>query len=130
MDPETSVPLISPAAPQLCPYCHQPVLPSYYFCPNCGTKLSSPPLSTTVLTQAWIYAFSIILPVICYLAITKWPGVTYYKSQDPKAKAIGTVAWGLLILSTVVTLWLGYVWIENTIQSTTSTINAQLNGLD
>jgi hypothetical protein len=117
----------SPTAPLLCPYCHQPVLPQYYYCPNCGNKLSEAALSTTLLTQAWIYAFSIALPIICFLAVTKWPGLKYYRSKDPKAKLIGIIAWTLLILSTLVTLWLAYVWTQQAIQSTESGIDADLS---
>jgi hypothetical protein len=116
-----------PTTALLCSYCHQPVLPQFYYCPNCGNKLSSAALSTTPLTQAWIYAFSIVLPFICFLAVTKWPGLKYYKSQDPKAKSIGIVAWVLLILSTLVTLWLAYVWTQQILQSTISGINADMS---
>jgi len=59
----------------ICLACHQPILPQYYFCPNCGKKIKEAPLSTTIKTQAWIYAFSIILPMICFIFVTKWPGV-------------------------------------------------------
>ena len=107
----------------LCPVCHQPILPQYYFCPNCGTKLNSIPLSTTPGTQAWIYAFSIILPMMCFLFVTRWPGVKYYKSTDPKVKLIGEIAWTLLILSTIITIWLVYVWTQQMIQSSIGSIN-------
>jgi hypothetical protein len=80
----------------ICSFCHQPILPQYYFCPNCGAKINSAPLSTTVGTQAWIYAFSIILPMILFIFVTRWPGVKYFKSSDRKAKLIGQIAWALL----------------------------------
>jgi len=109
--------------PAVCSFCHQPILPQYYFCPNCGQKLNLAPLSTTVGTQAWIYAFSIILPMLCFIFIRKWPGVKYVKSSDPKTKQIGYVAWTLLILSTFLTIWLAYVWTQNAIQSSIESIN-------
>jgi len=108
----------------LCPVCHQPILPTYYFCPNCGTKLHSAPLSTSVATQAWIYAFSIILPFIAYIFVTRWPGIKYVKSEDPKARNIGIAAWVLIILSTVFAIYLTVVWTEDTIQSSINSINA------
>jgi hypothetical protein len=111
----------------VCPVCHQPILPQYYFCPNCGTKLNSTPLSTTASTQAWIYAFSIILPMICFIFVTRWPGVKYFKSNDPKAKEIGQIAWALLIFSTVVTIWLAIVLTQNLIQSSIDSINTDMN---
>lgn len=113
----------------ICPNCHQPILPQYYFCPNCGVKLNVAPLSTTLLTQAWIYAFSIILPMICFIFVTKWPGVKYFKSNDPKAKHIGQVAWAILILSTIITAYLVYVWTQQFIQSQLNAINADFGGL-
>lgn len=111
----------------ICPVCHQPVLPQYYFCPNCGTKLNTPPLSTTVGTQLWIYAFSIILPMLVFLFVGKWPGVKYFRSADPKAKQIGYIAWALLILSTIFTIWFAFVWTQGFIQSSLNSINLNTN---
>jgi len=122
---------ITPSDPSpvsgVCPVCHQPVLAEYYFCPNCGAKLNSAPLSTTLATQAGIYAFSIILPMICFIFIKKWPGVKYYKSNDPKTKRIGQIAWLLLIVSTIVTIWLVIVWTRAAIQSSINSINTDMS---
>jgi hypothetical protein len=115
------------AAPLVCPYCHQSVLPAYYFCPNCGTKLNLAPLSTSIGTQAWIYAFSAILPMILFIYVTKWPAITYYKSSDQKAKSIGTIAIAILAASTLITIWLGYVWTMEAIQSSVNSINADMS---
>jgi riboflavin transporter FmnP len=87
------------------------------------------PLSTTPGTQAWIYAFSIILPMICFIFVTKWPGMKYIKSQDPKTKRIGQIAWVLIVLSTVITIWLVYNWTQQLIQSQINSINADFGGL-
>ncbi len=113
----------------LCSVCHQPTLPQYYFCPNCGAKLNSAPLSTTLVSQLGIYLFSLILPSICFIFITRWPGLKYFKSNDPKAKLIGEVAWTLLILSTVITFWLVFVWTQGAVQSLTNSLNADLGNL-
>jgi hypothetical protein len=115
------------SAPAICPYCHQPVEQQWYFCPNCGTKLDLAPLSTSIGTQLWIYAFSIVLPMICFLAISKWPGMKYYRSEDKKTKTIGTIAWVILVLSTLVTVWYAYVWTQETIKSSIDSINADLS---
>jgi hypothetical protein len=112
----------------VCTICHQPVLPSYYFCPNCGAKLNTPPLSTSISSQVQLYLFSLILPVICYLAITKWKGVKYVKSSDVKTKNIGIIACVLLGLSSIVTIWYATVWTQNEIQSATSQLGADLSG--
>jgi hypothetical protein len=111
----------------ICLVCHQPIFPQYYFCPNCGTKLNSAPLSTTPQTQAWIYAFSIILPMICFIFVTKWPGIKYYKSNDPKTKQIGQIAWALLILSTIITIWIAFILTKQLIQSSVNSINSDMN---
>jgi len=112
--------------PNICQVCHQPLLPTYYFCPNCGTKINSAPLSTSIWTQIGIYAFSIILPLMAFIFITKWPGTRYYKSLDPKIKRIGQIAWTLLILSTLITIWLVYIWTQSFIASSLSSINADM----
>ena len=111
----------------ICKVCHQPILPTYYFCPNCGTKVNEAPLSTSAGTQAWIYTQSIILPMVLFLFITRWPGIKYFKSDDPKAKRVGQIAWALLIISTVLTIWLAYVWTEQTIQSSINSVNTDFN---
>lgn len=112
---------------QLCSYCHQPLKPEYYYCPNCGKAVHEPPLSITPLTQLGIYVFSIILPMICYLAITKWPGLKYYRSSDEKTKQVGAIAIILLVLSSFVTFYYAYVWTEEAIQQTTAQVNQELN---
>ena len=116
----------APVSPAICPTCHQPVLPQYYFCPNCGTKLNLAPLSTTLTTQLGIYAFSIVLPMILFLFIGKWPGIRYYKSSDPKTKQIGIIAWILLIVSTIATIWLVTIWTQEIIQSSINSINTDM----
>lgn len=124
---QQNAPANYPATSSVCPVCHQPILPQYYFCPNCGAKIKFAPLSTTIATQAWIYLFSIILPMIAFLFVTRWPGVKYYKSQDPKAKQIGQIAWTLLILSTLITIWLVVVWTQDYIQATVNGINTDMS---
>lgn len=113
-------------ASQICSICHASILPSYYFCPNCGNKVNTPPLSTSITTQIGIYAFSIILPMIGFILVTKWPGVQYFKSKDEKTKKIGIIAWSLLILSTLITIWLAYIWTLDTIQSVSQSINTDM----
>ena len=111
----------------VCPTCHQSVLPTYYFCPNCGASLHQAPLSTTPATQAGIYAFSIVLPMIGFILVTRWPGMKYYRSQDPKVRLIGQVAWILLIFSTIFTCWYIYNWTQNAVQSAMNSINTDMS---
>jgi len=113
----------------VCPTCHQPVLPQYYFCPNCGTKINEAPLSTTAGTQTLVYLFSIVLPMICFIFVTRWPGIKYYKSSDQKAHQIGQIAWALLIISTIITIGLVYMWTQQIIQSSVNSINTDFSGL-
>jgi hypothetical protein len=53
--------------------------------------------------------------------------VKYFKSNDPKAKRIGEIAWVLLILSTIITIWFAYVLTQEAIQSSVNSINADLS---
>ena len=112
----------------ICSICHQPILSEYYFCPNCGNNLKPVPLSTTVATQVWIYIFSIILPMICFIFVTRWKGIKYLKSNDPKAKIVGQIACVLLFVSTIVTIWLAYNWTEQFVQSQIDSINTDFAG--
>ena len=111
----------------ICPVCHLPILSQYYFCPNCGVKLNSAPLSTTIQTQIGIYAFSIVLPMLCFIFAKKWPGIKYFKSNDPKAKKIGQIAWILIILSTIATIWFAVVFTQRAVKSSVDSINSDLS---
>ena len=122
-------PNAQPAPFEVCSTCHQPILPQYYFCPNCGTKLNLAPLATDIAAQVKLYAFSIILPAICFLFVTRWQGMKYVRSQDPKARQMGQIAWVLIILSTIFLIWLAVVWTQNEIQSQINAINTDFSGL-
>ncbi len=114
-------------APLVCPVCHQPVMPEYYFCPNCGANLRPRPLPTDIASQIGLYAFSIILPMIVFIGISKWQGTKYFRSTDPKEHQIGLIAWILLAVSTIVIIYLMYVWTQSLIQSSISSINADMS---
>ena len=124
---EQIIPSYPSSVSNTCSVCHQPILSQYYFCPNCGAKIKETPLSTTPQTQAFIYAFSIILPMICFIFVTRWPGIKYFKSSDPKAKQIGQIAWTLLIVSTIVVIFLAYVLTQRMIQSSIDSINTDFS---
>ena len=125
--PEIPATPVAPETPLACPTCHQSVKPEYYFCPNCGTNLHPAPLSTTMETQLKLYAWSIVLPMILFIGIPKWPAMRYYKSQNPQEKQIGQVMLFLIILSTVAIIWYAYVWTQQEIQTTTNQINADMS---
>ena len=59
-----------------------------------------------------------------FILVTRWPGLKYYKSSDQKAKDIGTFAFIILIVSTLITIWLAYTWTQYEIQATISGLNA------
>lgn len=100
----------------VCPFCHFQLLQNYYFCPNCGKKISEPPI--TVLKQIGVYLLSIFLP-----PLGLWPGIRYLFSKDQKTKKVGTIAIILTIVSTVITLWLSVAMFNNL----TKSVNSQLN---
>lgn len=84
-----------------CSVCHQPIVETYYFCPNCGKKIHEPPPSTTFAKQLSIYAVSILLP-----PLGLWPGIRYLRQPDQKTRMIGWAAIILTALSTILTVWL------------------------
>ena len=112
------------AQPLICPRCHLPVKPEYYYCPNCGAKLSEPPLATDSLTQFLLYAFSAVLPWIAYLAVSKWPIAKYLRAPDEKAKQIGMVMLVIMVISSIIAFWLTYVWIQGYIQESLNSVNS------
>ncbi len=128
--PTNTVPASQPesvAKMAVCPQCHQPVRPEYYFCPNCGKKLEERPLSTSVWAQIWLYFFTLILmPITCYLIYTRWQGLRYFRSNDPKARQIGLIAIILLIISIILLVWgtwAGITQFQQYIQNQENSIN-------
>jgi hypothetical protein len=110
--------------PPICPRCHFVVKPEYYYCPNCGAKLTEPPLGVGLVDQLLLYAFSLVLPWIAYLAITKWQGIKYLRAPSGQAKQIGLIALGLLVVSSIVMFWLTTLWIQGYIQSSLNDVNS------
>ncbi len=76
----------------------------------------------------WMYALSIILPSICYLAIGQWNGMKYLRSKNKKENEIGIIALILIIASSFVTFYLSYFWITSYIQNFMSSLGGGLNG--
>ena len=150
-------PPVPPPTALLCPVCHLPVQPEFYvwqrshkeasvslwlsepdaknvedifyFCPNCGKALKEKPLSVSGATQAWIYALSIVMPMIAFLAISHWPGMRYLRSGDKSAKQIGIIAAALMAASTIIVFWLAIVWTQNFIQSSLNSISGLGSGI-
>jgi hypothetical protein len=111
-----------------CIVCHQPILSTYYFCPNCGIKIIDTPLSTSLFTQIKLYIFSIILPMICFITIWRWQGGNYLKSKDEKTRTIGVVACLLLVISTILTIWITIITTQKIMESATAKINTEIDG--
>ncbi len=65
--------------------------------------------------------------MMCFIMVSKWPGITYYKSSDEKAKSIGSVAILILAASTVITIYFAYIWTMDAIQSSVNSINADMS---
>ena len=119
----------SASVSMICPQCHQPVQPEYYYCPNCGKKLSEPGLSTSTMSQILLYVFSAVLPFIGYLAISKWQGMQYIRSGEPRAQQIGWIAMAILVISSIFAIWQVTVWIQGFVQAQTSTAGLSQLGL-
>jgi len=100
----------------VCPFCHFSLAQNFYFCPNCGKKISEPPI--TVAKEIGVYLLSVFLP-----PLGLWPGIKYLSSKNQKTKRVGTIAIILTILSTVITIWLSVAMFNNLSQS----VNSQLN---
>jgi len=79
-----------------CRACHAPVLPSAYFCSQCGKKLKEPPLSTSAAKQILVYFVSFFLTPFGLGYAFK-----YLKQPGLKARIIGVVAILLTILAIV-----------------------------
>lgn len=109
-----------PPVPPTCPQCHEPTRPEWYFCPNCGKELNAKPVTISVLSQVGIYALSIFLP-----PLGLYPAIKYLGKDGKQAKTVGWIALGLTLLSSVITIWLTFQFLQVYL----STITPSLNGL-
>jgi len=102
----------------ICPKCLLPVLPVFYFCPNCGKNLRPKPMPTTIGKQIGIYLLSFFLP-----PYGLWPGIKYLRQEDAKSKIVG----GIAIMLTITAFIISYFVVIASINQLKSTINSQLN---
>jgi hypothetical protein len=123
----STVPLLVTTPPPLCTVCHIPLLSTYYFCPNCGKQIHEPPLPTDFGTQLGLYLFSIILPLIAFLFVTRWKGFKYLRQESLKAQIIGMIATLLLIGTTVFSFWYTYHIITTLVQKTMTEAGSSLD---
>ena len=112
--------LTTPSPTPICPICHQPILPTYYFCPNCGHDLQGKPKNITVLAQVGVYALALFLP-----PFGLWPGVQYLMRKGRQAKWVGAVAIILTLLSSALCVWFIFAFYNSYLGQ----INNQINGL-
>lgn len=97
-----------------CPGCHLPVEKSCYFCPNCGKKIRSPPLSTTWSSQIILYLKTLLLPPLGLI----W-GYRYLRQPDSDSKLVGLV--------TVVITVIEIIWLIVTTIGVVNMANQQIN---
>src|SRR6266481_8112927 len=120
------------AQAKICPQCHQPTAPEYYFCPNCGKNLKEPALSTSVWAAFWLYFYTLILmPLTSYLIYRHWQGIKYFRSSDPKARRMGLIAIILLICTLLFvawSLWAGTLWLQKYVQQQENGLGGGLGG--
>jgi len=113
--PAAQIPSIS----TICNSCGAVVPANYTFCPNCGKSLKDQNFSMTLFKQITLYVVAILLPPLGY-----WPGIKYFRNKDPKAQKLGMYLIVVTTLSTIVTLWLTFAFVQSYIND----INSALNG--
>lgn len=102
----------------ICLTCHQPILPAYYFCPNCGKEIKEKPEPISIVNQIGIYALSIFLP-----PLGLWPGIKYAKKKYPQARNVGIAAIVLTIISTIVSVWYIFVMFQTYLNQLSGLLN-------
>src|SRR3989344_4729903 len=97
-----------------CPVCHVSVLPTHYYCYNCGNNLRPAPPKIDAFAQIVLYAKSLLLPPFGAL----W-AIKYLKQPDTKSKMVGVIA----IVMTVVSFVIAIILFNNFM----TTLNTQVN---
>jgi hypothetical protein len=90
-----------------CPYCKNQIDEAVFYCPVCGKKIKSPPVSTAFWPVAGLYTLSLLLPPFG-IGLT----IRYLKSPDPKAKKIGIISLIMTSFALVFVFWLTYYYTQ------------------
>jgi hypothetical protein len=113
------------AAPPICPQCHLPVAPEWYFCPNCGKEINAKPAVISTWSQVGVYALSVCLP-----PLGLWPGIKYMAMPGRQAKVVGAIAIALTLIASVVVIWLTMQFLQSYLSVYSGLINTSgVNGL-
>lgn len=97
-----------------CPNCRQPIQLTYVYCPNCGKKIHSDSLSTSLFSLFILILKTLLLPPFGLL----W-GYRYLRQSDNTSKIIGLI---IIIITIIETVWLVQVTIVS-INSVSQQIN-------
>ena len=81
----------------ICKYCKNPVVETFYFCPNCGKKIKEPPFKFSLAKAITIIVAAILIPPFGII-----PGIKYFLKDDKRAQFIGIITIALTIIATVV----------------------------
>lgn len=68
--------------------------------------------------------------MIGFIFITRWHGMRYIRSGDPKKKMVGTIALTLMIITTVALIWYTVIVTNRAINAATNDLNELMNGLN
>ncbi len=104
-----------------CPQCHVIVRSTDFFCYNCGKNLKPAPPSIAFEKLFMYYLGTILLPPMGIV----W-GIKYVKSENQNAKIHGMI----MIVGTIIELILLTVWTVQFVNTVTSQVNGQLNGIN
>ncbi len=92
----------------VCKSCQNPVSETFYYCPYCGKKLRTPPLSTSFWKQIGIYLFAVLFPPLGLI-----PGIRYLSQPDDKSKVIGLVVILLTGFALMAGIYYGIVFLQD-----------------
>lgn len=101
-----------------CPFCQFPVIPAFYFCPNCGKKLKEPPFSMSAVKIIGLLAMSLLLP-----PLGLWPGIKLLFKNDRKGQLVGLTAIFITALATIITTWLTINFVNSQLNSAQTQFN-------
>ncbi len=83
-----------------CRKCGGAISETDYFCPHCGKKIKTPPISTALGTQILAYLVSVFVP-----PFGLWYTYRYFRNGDPRSKKIAIATIVLTVASIILTVW-------------------------
>jgi len=105
------------AQPIYCKHCSEVISQNDFFCPSCGKKIKSKPLSMNILPLIWLFILSAVFPPFG-LKLT----IRHIKDSNKNIRLVGWIS----LIVTIAVIILSIFYTVSFVQNINQQINSQL----